>query len=108
VSYSEIRRWLISARGGFVDHEAVPGNSLLGPTCTGVAMTSIWWFLAAFFGGAIAAILVFASVILLFAVTKVALSGSKRTLRLASGTGGDDIGAGSDYAHPSLHPIAVQ
>ena len=71
-------------------------------------MTSIWWFLAAFFGGAIAAIFVFASIILLFALAKVALGRPKRTSRAASRTAIDDIDAVRSYAHPSLHPIVIQ
>jgi hypothetical protein len=71
-------------------------------------MTSIWWFLAAFFGGAVAAIFVFASIILLFALAKVALGRPRQTLRRASRTAVDDIDAVRSYAHPSLHPIAIQ
>ena len=72
-------------------------------------MSPIWWSLTAFFGGAVAAILVFASIILLFALTKVALGKLKRTLRTASTAGVDPhIDAGGAYKHPYLHPVASQ
>ena len=71
-------------------------------------MSSIWWSLAVFFGGAVAAILVFASIILLFALTKVALGKLKRTMRAESTAGVDRIDAGGAYKHPDLHPIAGQ
>ena len=71
-------------------------------------MSSIWWSLAAFFGGAVAAILIFASIIILFALTKVALGKLKRTLRAAPTAGVDHVDAGDAYRHPHLHPIASQ
>ena len=71
-------------------------------------MSLIWWSVAAFFGGAVAAILIFASVILLFALTKVALGKLKRTLGAASTTRVRHIDAVHTYRHPYLHPIANQ
>ena len=74
-------------------------------------MSSIWWAVAAFFGGAVAALLVFASIILLFAVTKMGLrrlggsaprSGNKREI------GVDGRYAERAYPHRSLHPVAIQ
>ena len=71
-------------------------------------MNSIWWSVAAFFGGAVAAILVFASIIVLFALTKVVLGKLKRTLRAESTAGVDHIDAGHAYRQPALHPIGIQ
>jgi len=71
-------------------------------------MSSIWWSLAAFFGGAVAAILAFASIVLLFALTKVALGKLKRPVSAASTTGVGHIDAVRDYRHPYLHPIVSQ
>ena len=71
-------------------------------------MNLIWWSLAAFFGGAVAAILAFTSIILLFALTKVALGKLKRTLRPASTTGVGHSDAVHTYRHPYLSPIASQ
>jgi len=68
-------------------------------------MSSIWWSLAALFGGAVAAVLVFASIILLFALTKVVLGKLKRA---ASTAGVGHIDAVHAYRHPRLHPIASQ
>jgi len=71
-------------------------------------MNSIWWFVAAFFAGAAAAVLVFASIIVLFALTKVALGKLKSNLRAESMAGVDHVHAGHAYRHPAPHLIAIQ